>query len=330
MDHEPSSVVIAGMGGSGIVAEVVSDVASEKDSSVQIRALKDYHLPRDVDRASVVIGVSCSGNTEETLGVLHEAAQRGVKGYTFGSGGLIEAFSKKNSGYKFTRTPMLKVPRSSLPGILFPVLRLLSASKIINLGEEEVAEAFGAMEAVKANAGDLHNPEFNPSLSIGTALNRADPCPLVYSSRRTRSVGLRFRQSLNENAKMHAFDGTVPELCHNEIVGWDLAASRAIGRGTTAAAPTSVLLKLDDDPEELRIRFEILRDIISKSDGRTIDAPFQGASYFAKIMSMLYSLDYATYFTSILRQVDPILTPSIDLLKKELQSRLDYLKRFGG
>ncbi len=317
------SVLFAGLGGSGIIGEVMLDIAAESDPTF-IQVLKDYHLPKYVDSRTLVVGVSSSGSTEETISVIMEAANRGIDVCTFGSGGILETI--KNPKVRFTRTSMLKVPRSSFPGLFFPVLKFLTQNGLLTVHEEDVHETIRVMEDCKGSALTT-NPRNNEALKLGLFLGEKDVLPLVYSSRRTRAVGLRFRQSLNENSKLHAFDGVVPELCHNEVVAWDA------GRASKRKSPKKqsfipVSLRLEDDPEELKARFDIVEDIARRSKATTFRAPSFGTSYLARIVSMLYLLDYSTYYAAISQEIDPIVTPSIDLLKSELKKRLDYLCRF--
>lgn len=323
----PNTILIAGMGGSGIIGELISDIFHETKSKIQIRTIKDYHLPPDVNSNSMLIAVSSSGNTEETLSVLHEASERGLRGFTFGGGGLIEEFSKKNNrSFQYTKTQALKVPRTSLPALFYPVLKLLIQSKLLTMMESDVKESIGVLQECKTNSSDFFS---NFPLVAGEKLSADLVVPLVYSSRRTRAVGLRFRQSLNENAKLHSFDGVVPELCHNEIVAWDYSSGLVQNGENRQSVPIPFLLQLDDDPAEIRTRMNIISEIIARNGVESIEAPHHGKSYLARLVSMLYLLDYSTFFASVMRGVDPIGTPSIDYLKRELHSRLDYLKRFG-
>ncbi len=329
----PRSIVISGLGGSGIVGELISDLFGEQRSARTIHVLKDYHLPANIDESSIVLGISCSGNTEETLSVLYEASSRGLKCFTFGTGGELETLSA-TSNFTFTRTSALKVPRSSLPGIFYPVLRFFAANSLVDIEEKDVEESLRVLSSVQQNCSNLKGT--NKALNIAKSLTdvKVTQFPLVYASKRTRAVGMRFRQSLNENAKMHAFDGIVPELCHNDIVGWDAATSQRVRSNARSGSRKQdlqknpvVLLRLPDDPPEISTRFEIVSDIIKNNDGLIMDAPYEGASYLARTLSMLYWLDYSSYFAAILRGINPISTPSIDLLKRELKSRLGYLDK---
>jgi glucose/mannose-6-phosphate isomerase len=323
-----SRLLFAGMGGSGISGEILLDYSKEKRSKVVFETLKDYHLPNYVDNNSLVVGMSSSGNTEETLGVLSEASRRGIDGWTFGSGGLIETFSETKWHFPFTRTRMLKVPRSSFPGMFFYVLKELWRSGLVELDPEDVLESIKQYETVRKKCNDVDKS--NPALQLSKRMVTPDGAsPLIYASARTHAVGLRVRQSINENAKLHAFDGTVPELCHNDIVGWDSKGSHCKTvptAGTESRHPTLLLRLVEDDPIEIKTRFDIIQEIISSSKGESFEAPYEGSSYLCRILTMFYYLDYATYFMAILRGVDPIKTPSIDLLKKALASRMNYVE----
>src|SRR5579875_259736 len=352
-----STIIVTGMGGSGIVGELIADICEEADSRTQVIVLKNYHLPSwmkndAVRKETLVVGVSCSGNTEETLYVLNESARAGLKGFAFGSGGELEKFCQRHAEFVFTKTGALKVPRSPLPALFYPVLKFFISSGIVRLSDADVQESFHSLSTMKQGCQNLESGAKNKVLELANQMSKTSRLgipitPLIYSSRRTRAVGMRFQQSLNENAKLHGFDGQIPELCHNDIVGWDSSAAsttvnspliaRGIPHGTKSknakrnnginnALP--VLLRLEDDPVEIKTRFEIVEDVIRGTGVTPIYAAYSGSSYLARVMSMLYSLDYSTYYTAILRRVDPIKTDSIGFLKAELKNRLDYLHRF--
>ncbi|MDA4131489.1 MAG: hypothetical protein OK457_12020, partial [Thaumarchaeota archaeon] len=324
-----TSVLFVGMGGSGIVGEVISDLSLETDS-LRIDVLKDYHLPKYYSNETLIVGLSASGNTEETLSVLSEASKRGFDICTVGSGGMLERFSGNNSNAKFTKTSMLKVPRSSFPGMFFVVLKFVIQNGYLRIPEEHVNDAIDSLSRVQELCV-RPSAKQNRSLEIASAVSQGkNLLPLIYSSRRTRAAGLRFRQSLNENAKMHGFDGVIPELCHNEIVAWDRLsfgkkkAAREDGGGSSIVP---IFLRLEDDPLEIKTRFQIIEDILKKSKSQALQAPSIGTTYLSRILSMLYFLDYSTYYAAIFRHIDPIQIPSIDYLKNELKTRLNFLGR---
>jgi glucose/mannose-6-phosphate isomerase len=350
-------IVLAGMGGSGIAGDLICDISAEKSSKLMLFTNKDYHLPKWVDGRFALVAISCSGNTEETLSVVAEARARGIECFGIGSGGLLKKFAQEKWNFPFIQTGMLKVPRTSLPALFFPLVKLFSENSILKVDQEDLDDCFNSLNKVKELSGKLKNLRSNPSFEIAQQLASNEDRLLIYSSRRTRAVGLRFRQSLNENAKMHAFNGEIPELCHNDIVGWDLQDSRiqdigekskrlvstksaekrkrrsfaAEGHSSSKAAPSNglaLLLRLrEDDPEEIRVRFDVVSDVIRRRNGIRIIAPYFGKSFIARTFSMLYSLEYSTYFAAVLRGINPILTPSIDLLKKEMTRKLGFVGR---
>ena len=326
LERSYASILFVGMGGSGIVGELMADIAAEQEAC-RIDVLKDYHLPKFYTSDTLVVGISCVGDTEETISVLNEAVKRGLDVCTFGSGGLLEKMAQANPRVKFTKTTMLKVPRSSFPGLFYVVLKFLILNGFLKVSEEHVKDSIDCI----TRARDLcAKPLVKQNKALEIAIDLIEPkssLPLIYSSRRTRAVGLRFRQSLNENAKIHAYDGVIPELCHNDIVSWDFARTAKAKKAFVSNA-VPVALKLEDDPLEIKTRFQIVEDLLRKSKSQFVQVPSLGTTYTSRILSMLYLLDYSTYFAAILRGVDPILTPSIDLLKTELKTRLNYLGRF--
>jgi glucose/mannose-6-phosphate isomerase len=321
-------VVLAGMGGSGITGEIISDYSREVGSKICFETLKDYHLPAYVGNESLVIGMSSSGNTEETLSVLSESYEKGIDAWTFGSGGLVQKLSLEKWSFSFTKTEMLKVPRSSFPGLFFHVLKALDRSGILKLTNDEVQESLLTLETIQSECSLVNKR--NRALAFAKTVAQKNSSPVIYSSSRTRAAGLRARQSFNENAKLHLFNGTIPEFCHNDIVAWDLR-NAAIKNGSESKLrgdPTSViLLRLHDDPIEIATRFNIVEEIVRKNGGKVLEVPHVGKSYLSRILSMIYFLDYCSYYMAIIRGIDPIKTPSIDRLKSELARRLDYVAR---
>lgn len=326
LERSYQSILFVGMGGSGIIGELLSDIAAEQDAC-RMDVLKDYHLPKFYTNDTLVVGISCSGNTEETISVLNEATKRGLDLCTFGSGGLLEKMAQTNPRIKYTKTKMLKVPRSSFPGMFYVILKFLIQNGFLKVAEEHVQDSIDCLSRSRELSS---RPIVKQNKAIEIALDLVESkstLPLVYSSRRTRAVGLRFRQSLNENAKIHGYDGVIPELCHNDIVSWDFSKTAKNQKAYISNA-LPIALKLEDDPLEIKTRFQIVEEILKKSKSQIVQVPSLGTTYISRIVSMLYLLDYSTYFAAIMRGVDPILTPSVELLKGELKTRLNYLGRF--
>lgn len=321
--RDVKTIVLAGMGGSGIVGDIVTDVARRMASKIQFEVINNYHIPESVPEDALVIGISASGNTAETLSFVAEAERRGIKGVVISSGGKMEEFAKLSRNFTFIKTEILKVPRSTFSGLIFAVLKLLSDNSLLDVNND-IEETIECLGRVRDECCDIAS-NGNKALEIAAKIVDDDRMfiPIIYGARYTRAAGRRFRQSLNENAKVHAFSGEIPEICHNSIVGWDTGAALANGIERIdghhmRAIP--ILLKLDEDPPEVQARFGIVEKILKETGIEPITAPYIGRSYLSKTFSLIYYLEYVTYYTAILRGVNPILTPSIDRLKSELEA----------
>jgi len=319
---EVGYVVMAGMGGSGIVADVITDIAYQGASKLHFQVFNNYHIPESISPDAMVIGISCSGNTAETLMFLSQADAKGISGYAVGSGGKMEEFTRTSKNFTLIKTQMLKVQRASFPGLIFPLLKFLSENGLLNISGAEMDNTINCMKDVRDECIIL-DPSKNRALDIAMKIVDHDRffIPIIYGSRLTRAAGRRFRQSLNENTKVHAFSGEIPEVCHNSIVAWDTDNSLP-GNGMVVEGhkirSIPVLLKFDDDPPEIKARFEVMAQLLKESGAEPIDAPYAGKGYVCRTLSMIYFLEYVTYYAAILRGVNPIVTPSIDKLKSRL------------
>ncbi|MDE1811224.1 MAG: hypothetical protein KGH66_04230, partial [Candidatus Micrarchaeota archaeon] len=305
----------------GIVGDVITDIAYQGASKLGFQVFNNYHIPESVRKDTMVIGISCSGNTAETLMFVSEAEARGIGGYAIASGGKMEEFAKGSKNFGFIKSLMLKVQRASFPGLIFPLLKFMSENGILEISGGGMEEAISCMEKVRDECKVL-DPSRNRALSIALKIVDHDKffIPIIYGSRRTRAAGRRFRQSLNENSKVHAFSGEIPEVCHNSIVGWDSEYSvtqhEIIPGHKIRSIP--VLLRFDDDPGEIKARFDVMAQLLAEGGAEVIDAPYTGKDHLCKTMTMIYYLEYVTYYVAILRGVNPIVTPSIDKLKSRL------------
>ncbi|MDE1868796.1 MAG: hypothetical protein KGH60_02410 [Candidatus Micrarchaeota archaeon] len=322
LDSIPHDVVMAGMGGSGIVADIITDIARRLASKIRFEVINNYHLPESTPQDALVIGISCSGNTAETLKFVSEAEKAGIKGFAVSSGGKMEAFARQSKNFRHMKTEMLKVQRASFPGLIFPLLKMFSQNRMLDVSNDAL-EAMECMQQISKECSDPDSAS-NPAVELARKIVNGEEffMPIVYGSRFTRAAGRRFRQSLNENAKIHAFSGEIPEICHNSIVAWDTASSLAangISDGHHIKA-IPVLLRFDEDPEEVKVRFDIIEQLLKESGVEPIKAPYKGASYLSKVISLIYYLEYVTYYVAILRGVNPIVTPSIDKLKSRLDA----------
>ena len=300
--------VFAGMGGSSIPGEIISDWLIDV-SDIPIHVIKGFHLPKHVGKNSLLLALSLSGDTEETLSIVDEAIRRGVTIGTLSSGGMLETISEKQ-GIPFTKVPKVLVPRVSFPFLLYPCARILHESNLLKNNWKEVLNSIIELEKTSRMIMSETSLDNNPAKKI--ALEIFKKIPLIYGSPLNRSVAIRFKDSLNENAKIHAVTDTLPELCHNEVMGFEEE-----NRGMKHP----ILLRHHGESVETTIRFEILKNIIESNGYEVNEVWGNGNDRLSKIISTLYILDYVSIYVAVLRGVDPTPTHSIDQLKKDLVSK---------
>jgi len=299
-------IIYAGMGGSAIPGDILKCWLTDKIDSPLI-VLKDYYLPKFVGKEDLVLAVSCSGDSEETVNVAKQALERGCKLATVSSGGLLEKLSIRNK-IPHTKITRLSVSRSSLPYLFYPSANILSemgaASNIFNQLDNSV-------EGIKALSGNISaNSSFekNPSKKIASKI--FDGLPTIYASDTNSCVATRFSASLNENAKMISHTASMPELCHNEFETWSNQIIPSI---------RPVFVRSPDEPLNIYRRFEFVKDIIQKSGFEVIEHSATGVDHLTRLMRSIYLLDYVSIYAAVLRKLDPIATPRIDSVKDSLQ-----------
>lgn len=305
----------AGMGGSAMPGEIVSDWLG-LTSEIPITVRKDHHLPKFVRRGSLILAISHSGDTEETLSIVAEAIRTKVDLAAISSGGLLEKVCERK-GVPHTKVGKVLVPRVSLPYLLYPCIKILRESGAIDVPWSEVSNSVRIIEQLSKKLSVDTPLAENPAKKLAARIYQGTP--VIHSSPLNRSAALRFSASLNENAKMHSIFNNLPELVHNELEGWANGAD-------TKEIP--VLLRYKDEPPEIRSRFEALSEALSALGLEIQEIWGTGSDSLSVIMSTIYALDYTSLYTAILRRVDPTPTTGIDSFKKRLKTKLDYLIQF--
>lgn len=305
------ALVLSGMGGSGAVCEVMRDWLTPR-LEIPVAVVKDYHLPRWVPVNSLVIAVSCSGDTEETISVAFEARQRDLATIAISGGGVL---GREAESLGIAHVPILPglVPRSSFPQMFLTLASVLQQTEVVNL----LGSARRVVQLLKRMGPRLgpSDDSENPARRLATGLHRG--VPVVYCAQDTRGVGLRFAASLNENAKMHALAQLLPELCHNEVVAWE--------RPLLSQAHL-LLVRLPDEFEEMHARFEAVKAVLRGAVVAIHEVWGEDRDRLASLVGLVYLLDYVSLYCALLRGIDPGPTKTIDRLKQRMAS-FDYLRR---
>jgi glucose/mannose-6-phosphate isomerase len=302
----PDGVVVCGMGGSAIGADVVGACLAEL--AVPYQVVRGYELPTWVSSSTLVIAVSYSGNTEETLSSVARALPRGCRPVCVASGGRLAALARER-GLPLVSVPAGLQPRASLGYLATPIAAALEAAGVARGFDEQVAEAIEVTRDLAAElAPDVDEGE-NRAKQIARRI--AGRLPLIYGAGVTVPAARRWKGQLNENAKTPAFFNELPELDHNELAGWE--TNTALGAGA--------LLVLLDDPrgdERLRLRMALTGTIVAPHVAGVARVTARGVLPLARVLSSVSVGDFTSLYLALIYGVDPAPVAAIEDLKARL------------
>ncbi len=303
-------LVITGLGGSAIGGDLAGAVAGPH-LRIPLIVNRNYNLPQFVDASSLVIACSYSGNTEETLSAYAQARSAGAAIVCITSGGRLESLAKTD-GY-----PVLKLsgglpPRAALGHSLVAIMTALQGMNLIpNMGDslQESADILTRLKALYSTANPTSG---NQAKSLAGSL--AGKIAAIYGSCGImEAVAFRWRSQIEENAKNLAWHHVLPEMNHNELVGWvhPEEVLRHVG---------VVMLRDRGDHPQVQRRFELTRELIAKRAGAFHEIWSEGESLLARILSVIYMGDFVSLYLAYLNNTDPTPVEVIDYLKKALSS----------
>lgn len=290
-------IVVLGMGGSGIAGALLGSFVP-----VEVVAVRGYALPPWVGDESLVVAVSYSGDTEETLAAFAEARTRTRRLLAVTSGGALGRLCGEH-GVPRVEVPAGYQPRAALGYLLFPLLGLGRRMGLVSGLEEALRVVDGMARELAPGEGE------NEAQRLAQALYGR--VPLVYGSGATAPAAFRWKTQVNENAKQPAFWAELPELCHNEVVGYDLS-SRVLPQGTV------VFLRSGGDHPRVGRRIEILQELLAKRGLAWVEVGGRGDGVLAQVLSLLYLGDWTSFYLALLNGVDP--TP-VEIIR-EMKDRL--------
>ena len=206
-------VVFAGMGGSGAIGDVFASILSKND--IHTSVVKGYLLPKTVDSNTLVVTTSISGDTNETLTILKNSLKTKAKIIALSSGGKIEDISS-NSGISYFKINQTHSPRASFVQFLYSTLNILQ--EFIPIKKTDVTESLLQLKNTQKQISSSNLTIENPALNLAKWIN---DIPVVYYPAGLRATAIRFKNSMQENAKNHIITEDVIEACHNGIVSWE-------------------------------------------------------------------------------------------------------------
>jgi glucose/mannose-6-phosphate isomerase len=292
----PGAVVIAAMGGSAMGGELLRALVAG-ECPVPITRVRGFRVPHWAGPGTLVMCVSYSGETRETLACAEQARRQGANLLVVGSGGTLVERARE-WGVAAAQVPDAVAtgqPRAAL-GYLFGAMA--GAFGACGLSSTGIASA--AAEGVEEIDG-------GPARELGERL--ASTVPLIYGAGPMGAVAYRWKTQLNENAKMHAFSHALPELAHNEIVGWE---------GTPPGRFAAVFLSDPGQADAVRSSIEATARLIEGEAALVEILEARGDTPAARAFSLVAQGDWASYGAALRRGVDPTPVRNIDVLKRAL------------
>jgi glucose/mannose-6-phosphate isomerase len=303
----PRSVVVAGMGGSGIAGDVLGALTG-LTCPVPVLTHRGYGLPGWVGPADVVVGVSCSGTTEETLSAVDEAARRGAALVTVGAAGSrLAAYAEQAKAPHFD-VPGGRLPRAALWSLVVPLVRLGDALGLLR-GDAAVLDATAdRLDELTERCRPDKESFLNPAKSMAVRLSAG--LPACWGTTPLAGVAAyRFAGQLAENAKAPSVWGVLPEAHHNQVVWFD---------GDSADSVTLVLLRDSDEHPQLAKRAEATLELARE---RRIDVEVvaaEGDAPLERLASLVAMVDFASVYLALLTGVDPSAMRPITELKERI------------
>jgi glucose/mannose-6-phosphate isomerase len=301
-------VVVAGMGGSAIGGDILGALLV-KSMRVPFVVNRDYHLPGFVDSSSLIFACSYSGNTEETLSAYHEAKRAGASLVCISSGGELARLAVAD-GYSWIQIPAGMPPRAALGHASIALLSSLQALGLAPDMTEPLEETAALLSELALQYGPDSAESDNAAKQLARCLH-GKVVAIYASSEILGPIALRWRGQIEENAKNLAFHHTLPEMNHNELVGWELPEPVLSQIGV-------VLLRDREDHPQVQRRFDLTRELIRKRAGLVKEIWTSGRSLLARLFSTAYLGDFVSLYLAYLNSVDPTPVAVIETLKKEL------------
>ena len=297
-DKEIKSILICGLGGSGIGGTIVADIISPK-VTIPITSTKDYSIPNFVNEHTLVIANSYSGNTEETLSALEKCQSRGAEIAVITSGGKLKIIAEENN-YNHIIIPGDHPPRAMFGYAFTELFFMLNHYGIIDgTFKNDFEKTIALLDAEKE---DIQKQ------AIGLAKKMHKKTPVIYVASGFEGVAIRFRQQLNENSKMLAWHNVIPEMNHNELLGWRTNVNDLV----------VIYFRNKCDYKRNQIRMDINKKVISKYTENITEIWSKGDTVLANSLYHINLGDWVSWYLSEMNNVDAIEIDVIDFLKGEL------------
>ncbi|MFT4602842.1 MAG: glucose/mannose-6-phosphate isomerase [Arenicella sp.] len=279
-----NKILLCGLGGSGIGGAIISQLLKQ-ELKVPFVCVNDYNVPAFVDNQTLLIASSYSGNTEETIAAVKEGMSKGAEICVITSGGKILEMAKEN-GWNHAIVPGGEQPRAMLAYSLVQQIYILQKYGLTS--NQYVQDLDSVTALIEENKDDMQAEAKTLAEKLHGSL------PVIYADSSFGGVATRVKQQINENAKELCWSHVLPEMTHNELVGW--------AGGKSNIAP--VYLSTDYDHERTTYRWNISKEIISKYTSNINEIKAKGDSQIAQIFYLIHLTDWMSWFLSDLKKID--------------------------
>ena len=279
-----NNILLCGLGGSGIGGMIISQLM-KKDLKVPFVCVNDYDAPAFVSEKTLLIASSYSGNTEETIAALKQGMAVGAEICVITSGGELANMAREN-GWNHVIVPGGEQPRAMLAYSLIQLIYLLHKYGLTD--DKYIKDLQKVVDLLDKNEELI----LSESKVLASKLHGA--MPVIYADSSFGGVATRVKQQINENVKELCWDHVLPEMTHNELVGW--------AGGKPHIAP--VYLSTDYDHERTTYRWKISKEIISKYTTNINEIKAKGDSQIAQVFYLIHFTDWLSWFMSDLKKID--------------------------
>jgi len=300
-------VVICGMGGSAIAGDLVIDLLSPI-SHVPLMTCRDVSLPAFAGPRTLAVVVSYSGNTAESINLYQDAVRRGCRIAVITSGGHLES-AAKNNGHTIVQVPSGNQPRAST-GYLLGAVGAIAQSFGIGHLHDELTKAAPRLRAYLSTLSPDIPTSRNQAKKVAIALQGS--VNVIYAPRPVRSLAVRWQNQLNENAKAVAFAGEIPEMDHNQLVGW-------LEGGKDCSCRPAFLMPSDLHPT-IRKMTEVTLQMFNERGLDPVLVSLPGEDLLDNILSGMVLGDMVSYYMAALKGIDPAPVSVI----KEFKDRIGH------
>lgn len=292
--EKKSKIAIIGMGGSALPGEILKCYLPNH----QVYVIKDYAVPTYIDDDTIIFIISYSGNTDETINAYRKVARLNAPIIVMSAGGKLEQLA---SMYKsqYIKIPQVVQPRVAIGYMFFAILAILQKASIV----ENVADEIKI--TVKALQKDVYE-----TFAQDVAQKIGSKVPVIYASNQMYAAAYLWKIGFNENCKTMAFCNVVPELDHNELCGYESAKGLYY---------TFLIKDLAGDDPRVRKRIETLKEVLKERGNDAVEIAVRGENQLSKLFSTIYLGYWISYYTALLRGVDPAPVKIIEDFKQKVK-----------